>query len=144
MTERVVRKVDEWGAIVPVRLDTDEQIRYEGSIFLRSPPSWFPSYGRLFLTTKRLIWIRYRWTLPLVTDVYLPLARIQGWEIRPTPWWWRWRPLFRAINRSIRVRTSSKTLEFLPRYTSEDADEWADALKTVLTEATVAIGEHGG
>src|SRR3990172_9051288 len=105
MGSQVVRKTDEWGMTVEVQLEPDESVRYEGSVFLRLRRPWFAASGRLFLTTSRLIWIRYRWTLPRVADVYLPLAGIEGWKIKPTPWWWRWRWL-KVIRRSIQIRTA--------------------------------------
>jgi len=137
MGARVPSKPDELGTTVEVTLEPGESVRYEGSVFLRVRRPWFAALGRLFLTTKRLIWVRYRWTLPREADVYLPLAGIEGWEIKPTPWWWRWRWL-KVIRRSLEIRTASKTLEFLPRYASEDADEWAEALDEVMTEAGLA------
>jgi hypothetical protein len=140
MGPRVVRKTDERGMTVPVQLEPDESVRYEGSIFLRVRWPWLAASGRLFLTTKRLIWVRHRLTLPKVADVYVSLAEIEGWEIEPTPWWWGWRWL-RPIRRSIRTRTASKTLELVPRYTSEDADEWANALEAVTAEAGIAVRE---
>ena len=122
-------KIHEWWMTTPVELQPGEEVRYEGPIFLRTRWPFPASYGHLFLTTKRLIWIRYRLRLPRVRDVDLPLRCIETWTIEPAPWWWGY------ARRSLRIRIASATFEFLPRYGNHDAEEWAKALETVCTLA---------
>ena len=117
---------------VSVELDEDEFVPYRGYILLRGM-----AWGELFLTTKRLIWIRSTiFALPFGPKlVVVPLSDIEGWSIEPVPWWWFdwWRK-----RRAIRVRTASGTYNFVTAWTREDADEWAKALDNVMTGAGLA------
>ena len=115
-----------------VELDDDEFVPYRGDIQLRGM-----AWGEQFLTTKRLIWLRKKISLPLGPKlVVVPLSEIEGWSIEPVPWWWLdwwWRK-----RRAIRVRTASETYDFVTAWTREDADEWAEALDNVMTGAGLA------
>lgn len=118
-----------WHA-VSLELDEDEFVPYRGYIFLRGTPAW----GELFLTTKRLLWLRMKISLPLGRKfVVIPLGDIQGWSIEPVPWWWLER--LGRRRRMIRLRTSSETYDFVTVWTREDADDWVRALETVQTAA---------
>jgi len=121
---------------VSLELDEDEFVPYRGYMGLRGTPAW----GELFLTTKRLIWIRMKIALPLGQKlVVIPLGDIQGWSIEPVPWWWLER--LGRRRRMIRVRASSGTYAFVTAWTREDADDWAEALETVMEDAGLA--SHG-
>lgn len=93
------------------------------------------SYGDLFLTTKRLVWIRQRFAFPFARKLLeIPLVDIVGWSTESAPWWKRWR-LIRSIDRMVRLRTTSGTFQFIPMYSGKDADDWVEALETVMAEA---------
>lgn len=118
---------------MPVELDEDEFVPYRGDILLRGM-----AWGELFLTTKRLIWLRSTiFPLPFGPKlVVVPLSEIESWSIEPVPWWWLdwwWRK-----RRAIRVRTASETYDFVTAWTREDADDWAEALENVMAGAGLA------
>ncbi len=130
-------RVGDYRHAASVPLDEDEFVPYRGYVWLRAGRlSWI--MGELFLTTKRLIWLRSTiFGLPLGAKlVELPLSDIEGWSIEAAPWWWlsrRWR--------TIRIRAASRTYDFITVWTREDADEWAEALKNVMAEARIAARE---
>ncbi len=114
-----------------VELDEDERVSYRGQILLRGTLA----RGELFLTTKRLIWLRMKIALPFGPKlVVVPLSDIEGWSMEPVPWWWFnwWRK-----RRTIRVRAASETYDFVTAWAREDANDWAEALETVLAEAGI-------
>ena len=117
-----------------VQLDEDEFVPYRGHVWLRRGRlSW--TMGEMFLTTKRLIWLRTGFPLgPKVLEV--PLSDIEGWSIEQAPWWWRSRRW-----RIVRIRTASETHDFLTVWAREDADEWAEALDNVTTDAGIVRRE---
>ncbi len=135
MEPRQTGNVTEWRHAVSVKLDKDEFLPYRGQLFLRGTPSW----GELFLTTKRLIWIRMRIGLPFGRKlVEVPLSDIESWSIEPVPWW-----SFRRFGRRrmlIRIRTISDTYDVVTTRTREDADEWVEALDNVMTGAGIVKG----
>ncbi len=129
-------RVGDYRHAVSVELDEDEFVPYRGHIFLRGTPAW----GELFLTTKRLIWLRGKIALPLGRKlVVVPLGYIQGWSIEPVPWWWLER--LGRRRRMIRIRTSSGTYDLVTAWTREDADDWAEALKNVMVGAGIVPAE---
>ena len=91
--------------------------------------------GEMFLTTKRLIWLRSTiWALPLgLKLVEVPLSDMAGWSIERAPWWWRSRR-----PGIVRIRTASETHDFCTVWAREDADEWAEALENVMADAGLA------
>ena len=120
-----------------VQLDEDEFVPYRGYVWLRTGRlSWM--MGELFLTTKRLIWLRSTiFGLPLGPKVVqVPLSDMEGWSIERAPWWWRSRRW-----RIVRIRTASETHDFITVWAREDADEWAEALDNVTTDAGIARRE---
>ncbi len=122
-----------WWLATSVELEKDEAICYRGYVILKQSGT----YGELFLTTVRLVWIRQRFALPWMCRlVKVPLDDIEGWSIEAAPWWWfsrRWR--------TIRIRAASRTYDFITVWTREDADEWAEALENVMAGAGVVKGE---
>ena len=125
--------VGDYRHAVSLELDEDEFVPYRGYIGLRGTPAW----GELFLTTKRLIWIRMKIALPLGRKlVVIPLGDIQGWSIEPVPWWWFER--LGRRRRMIRVRASSGAYDFVTAWTREDADDWVEALENVMAGAGLA------
>ncbi len=120
-----------------VPLDEDEFVPNRGYVWLRAGRlSWI--MGELFLTTKRLIWIRSTiFGLPLGRKlVEVPLSEIEGWSIEAAPWRWlsrRWR--------TVRIRAASRTYDFITMWYREDADEWAEALENVMVGAGIVPAE---
>ncbi len=112
-----------------MELTEDEFVPYRGYIRLRGT-----AWGELFLTTKRLIWIRTRIALPLGRKlIEVPLCDIESWSIERAPWWMlHWWGRRRGI---VRIRTTFETFDFVTAMTDEDADEWAEALENVMAGA---------
>ncbi len=129
------KRIDEWWRAASVELDEDERVRYRGQI-LRGTLAW----GELFLTTKRLIWIRTRIALPLGRKlIEVPLSDIESWSIERAPWWMlHWWGRRRGI---VRIRTAFERFDFVTAWTREDADEWAEALENVMAGAGIVKGE---
>ncbi len=130
-------RVGDYRHAVSVELDEDEFVPYRGYVQLRAGRiSWI--MGELFLTTKRLIWLRSTiFSLPLGAKlVELPLSDIEGWSIREAPWWWLSRR-----RRTVRIRAASRTYDFITVWTREDAEEWGEALKNVMVGAGIVKGE---
>jgi hypothetical protein len=136
MEPRHADKIGGWWLATSLELEEGENISYRGLIILRQSGT----YGELFLTTKRLVWIRQRFALPWMRRlVEVPLGDIEGWSIEPVPWWWFQR--FGRRRRTVRIRTASRTYDFITVWTREDAEEWAEALKNVMAGAGIVPAE---
>ena len=120
-----------------MELEAGETVRYRGATILRQAGS----YGELFLTTRRLVWIRRRFGPPFMRKLLkVPLSEIEGWSIERAPWWMGW-GIVGSVRRAIRVRTTSGAFDLIPVYSSADADEWAEALDNVTTDAGIVRRE---
>ena len=137
MESRGAGRIGNYRHAASVPLDEDEFVPYRGYVWLRAGRlSW--NVGELFLTTKRLIWLRSTILgLPFGAKlVELPLSDIEGWSIEAAPWSWlsrRWR--------TVRIRAPFKTYDFITVWTREDADDWAEALENVMAGAGIVKGE---
>jgi hypothetical protein len=137
MESRGAGRIGNYRHAASVPLDEDEFVPYRGYVWLRAGRlSWI--MGELFLTTKRLIWLRSTiFGLPLgVKLVELPLSDIEGWSIEAAQWWWLSRR-----SRTVRIRTASRTYDFVTVWYREDADEWAEALENVMVGAGIVPAE---
>jgi len=123
-----------WWLASSVELEDGETVRYRGQIILRQSQT----YGELFLTTRRLVWIRWRFAFPFVRKLLeVPLSDIESWSVERAPWW-RGAGFVGSRRHMVRVRTTSRTFDLLPVYSGDDADDWAEALDEVMTEAGLA------
>ena len=126
----------QWHA-ASVPLDEDEFLAYRGYMIL----GWLG--GDLFLTTKRLIWIRIWSPVPFRRKlVEVPLSDIESWTVERGPRWARFDWL-RPGRRTLRVRTRRETLDFVTWWGGEDAEEWAEALEDVMVAAGYATRDSG-
>ena len=134
MESQDIQRVGGYWYAATVELETDEFVPYRGYILLRGTPAW----GELFLTTKRLIWIRMKIALPFGRKlVEVRLNDIENWSIERAPLWMlHWWGRRRGI---VRIRTALETFDLMTAWTREDADEWADALETVMAEAGITV-----
>ena len=131
-------RIGDYRHATSVPLDPDEYISYRGFLFLRGTPAW----GDLFLTTKRLVWIRQRLALPFGRKVVsVPLSEIEGWSIE-RPRWWGW-GFWPSVWPILRVRTTSERLDFMIPWRSIEAEEWAEALEDVMVAAGYATRDSG-
>ena len=131
------QRIGDYRHTVSLELDEGEFVPYRGYVWLRAG-RLSRIMGELFLTTKRLIWLRSTiFGLPLGAKlVELPLSDVEGWSIEAAPWRWlsrRWR--------TVRIRAASRTYDFITMWYREDADEWAEALKNVMADAGMLPAE---
>jgi hypothetical protein len=134
MEPRHADKISAWWLAAPLELKAGETVRYRGATILRQAGS----YGELFLTTRRLAWIRRRFGPPFMRKLLkVPLSEIEGWSIERAPWWMGW-GIVGSVRRAIRVRTTSGAFDLIPVYSSEGADDWAAALGDVMADAGLA------
>ena len=119
-----------------MELEEGETVRYRGPVILRQAGT----PGELFLTTRRLVWIRGRIALPFIRKLSeVPLGEIEGWSIEPAPWWIGWRIRWR-VRRMLRLRTRAGVLDLIPVYSAKDAGDWVEALENVMAEAGATRG----
>jgi hypothetical protein len=127
-----------WWLASSVELEDGETVRYRSGMMLRQRGEITGVPGELLLTSSRLVWIRRGFALPFVRRLLkVPLGRIEGWSVERVPWWIRWSMLW-SIRRMVRVRTTSEVFDLIPVDSSEGANEWAEALDNVMTDAGMA------
>ncbi|MEX0800657.1 MAG: hypothetical protein WD379_05515 [Dehalococcoidia bacterium] len=122
-------KISKWYLGSDVSLEFNERVIYEGH-FLRSV-GLFSVYGALFLTPRRLVWTRYRLTIPLGAEtITIPLDSVT----RVSAGRHRW---FGPYVLVIETDVSPEGVEFVPLRGKPEAENWLDVLDQVLNPAGI-------
>jgi hypothetical protein len=111
-----------------VELAPDEAVLDRGYFWYRAK-WWQWAQGRLYLTSKRLVWIRAPLNLPLGPRlIELALGEIRGCEKRrPAPWSW---------GKALFLETADgHQYWFSPLQWVEDNDAWNEAISSAVEAA---------
>ncbi len=125
-------EIRKWWLATSVELQGNESVLFEGDASHEIGP--VSVFGRLFLTTDRLIWIRWRMGLPIGEKVIIiSVGELNEFVGRP-----------RLFVSSLVARTiSQKELHFIPLglYNRRDARRWVEAVTDVRRGAVTSSGE---
>ncbi len=126
MEERAVGKIADRRLAAEVDLGDGETVLYDSDMAYLGP--WlFKSHGRLHLTTDRLIWIRWRSSLPIGAKVLqVELRDIKKCGTRRSA-----RLLWRNAL-VVEVGREPESLTFLPLREREEAEEWRETVASAL------------
>jgi hypothetical protein len=109
-----------------VDLGAGESVLYQSDMAYRGP--WLlKSHGRLHLTTRRLIWIRWHSSLPIgLKVVQIELGDIRRCGIGRPPWR-LWQKAF-----VVESRRPPENIWFLPLREGKETEVWREAVTAAL------------
>jgi len=94
-------------------------------------------YGTLFLTTGRLIWMRWRLSPPFARRIMeVPLEDIERFVMRRR-WWMR--PITVL---QIDRRSQTRVLRFAPLWGRPEAEDWIAVMEQIAESANIIVSRE--
>ncbi len=133
MEPRNAGEISKWWLAAQINLQRGESVIHQCAA-LRILAGMTISYGTLFLTTDRLVWIKWRLSPPLAKRaIEILLTDVEEFALRP-PGWKR-----RAAILEIKAQSGHKTTRFAPLWGEPEARRWVEIMQQVARAVPMKV-----
>lgn len=133
MGSRNAGKISRWWLTAQISLQRGESVIHQCAA-LRQVAGIMVCHGTLFLTTDRLVWIKWRLMPPLAKRaIEIPLTDVERFVLRP-PGWKR-----RAAILEVKTRSRQKPIRFAPEWGEPEARRWIDIMQQVAGVVPISV-----